>query len=192
MTGTFLIRPLQPSDSVESITLLLHKAYSRLGLLGLNYTAVDQTDKVTAQRLAQGQAFIAEITTRGNVNRLNEKGPLISIADQTLKRAIVGTVVVTAPDVESPCTYYQRQNVGALHQFAVDPDFQSQGIGLALMQACETWALQQGFTELALDTAQPAQHLVGWYQKLGYRIVDSVHWQGKVYVSHVFSKQLIQ
>jgi uncharacterized protein (AIM24 family) len=32
--------------------------FSRLGSRGLNYTAVDQTDNVTVQRLSQGQAFV--------------------------------------------------------------------------------------------------------------------------------------
>jgi ribosomal protein S18 acetylase RimI-like enzyme len=174
----FSIRSLQLSDSIGSITLLLHRAYSRLSSMGLNYTAVDQTDNVTVQRLSQGQAFVA----------VNDK--LLANPKSAATPQIIGTVVVTAPDINSPCDYYQRQGVAALHQFAVDPDFQSQGVGLALMKACEQWASEQGFREIALDTAQPAQHLVSWYQKLGYQIVDSVQWQGKVYASHVFSKQL--
>ena len=42
------IRPLSSTDSITEITFLLHRAYARLGDMGLNYTAVDQSTDVTA------------------------------------------------------------------------------------------------------------------------------------------------
>ena len=54
------IRPLLPSDSMVQITQLLHRAYARLGSMGLNYTAVDQTAEVTASRIAGGHCYVAE------------------------------------------------------------------------------------------------------------------------------------
>ena len=36
------IRQFGPDDSIEELTALLHRAYARLGSMGLNYTAVDQ------------------------------------------------------------------------------------------------------------------------------------------------------
>ena len=56
-----LIRTLQPSDSLHELTALLHRAYARLGAMGLNYTAVDQSPEITAKRIAGGQCFVAEI-----------------------------------------------------------------------------------------------------------------------------------
>lgn len=36
------LRKLRREDSIEELTYLLHRAYARLGAVGLNYTAVDQ------------------------------------------------------------------------------------------------------------------------------------------------------
>lgn len=44
---------------------------------------------------------------------------------------------------------------------------------------------------MALDTAEPAQHLRDWYTSLGYRLVDYAQWPGKTYRSVIMSKRLI-
>jgi hypothetical protein len=49
------IRPFSSTDSIVEITVLLHRAYARLGQMGLNYTAVDQSTDVTAKRMSGGQ-----------------------------------------------------------------------------------------------------------------------------------------
>lgn len=161
------IRPLQPSDSLLELTHLLHRAYARLGAMGLNYTAVDQTPEVTAQRLAGGQCFVAEVAGQ-----------------------LAGTIVVKPTYDVNECAYFTRPGVAAVHQFAVDPACQGQGIGRALLQACEQWAQEHGFAELAMDTAEPAQHLITLYTGLGYQHVGFVQWSGKVYRSVVLSKVL--
>jgi GNAT superfamily N-acetyltransferase len=161
------IRTLQTNDSLLEITALLHRAYARLGAMGLNYTAVDQTEQITARRIAGGHCYVAQ--THGGV---------------------VGTIVVTPTFAENPCQYFTRPGVSSVHQFAVDPAMQGKGIGRELLRACEEWALESGFQELALDTAEPATHLVKLYTNLGYRHVDHVQWPGKVYRSVVLSKIL--
>jgi GNAT superfamily N-acetyltransferase len=160
-------RTLQPSDSLLEITNLLHRAYARLGAMGLNYTAVDQTPDVTAKRIAGGQCFVAEAEGK-----------------------LTGTIVVKPTYSENECEYFTRAGVADIHQFAVDPDIQGNGIGRALLQACEKWALEQGFHELAMDTAEQAEHLIQLYTGLGYKHVAFVQWSGKVYRSVVLSKAL--
>lgn len=54
------IHKLQKTDSLQALTLLLNRAYAQWGAMGLNYTAVDQTPEITAQRIAGGQCFIAK------------------------------------------------------------------------------------------------------------------------------------
>ncbi|MBB2483905.1 hypothetical protein H5407_01560 [Mitsuaria sp. WAJ17] len=49
------IRPLQSRDSMAALTALLHRAYARLGTLGLHCTAVDQREATAARRVAGGQ-----------------------------------------------------------------------------------------------------------------------------------------
>lgn len=161
------IRPLSESDSIVELTALLHKAYARLGRMGLNYTAVDQTPEVTAKRIRGGSCFIA---TQGS--------------------ELVGTIVVQPTYQENECEYFTRAGVACAHQFAVDPKHQGAGIGRLLLEHAEQWARQSGFAELAIDTAEQARHLIELYSRLGYRHVGWVSWPGKVYRSVVLSKPL--
>jgi GNAT superfamily N-acetyltransferase len=167
------LRPLAPSDSLEALTALLHGAYSRLGAMGLNYTAVDQAVDVTAQRVASGQCFVAEQEGR-----------------------IVGTVTVSgAWDVERvpgarQCPWYLRRDIAHLHQLGVEPAAQGQGIGQTLIAACEQWAREQGLRAIALDTAAPASHLRARYARLGYSDADEVQWAGKTYRTVIMVKAL--
>ena len=54
------------------------------------------------------------------------------------------------------------------------PTAQGQGIGAALLQACEQWAVQGGHRAIALDTAAPAGQLRQRYQRNGDAEVASV------------------
>ncbi len=161
------IRLLGSDDSLHALTALLHRAYARLGAMGLNYTAVDQDEATTARRVAGGHCLVAHWQGR-----------------------LAGTVLLQPTYARNDCDYFTRPGVAALHQFAVEPGLQGHGIGRALMEAGETWARAQGFQELALDTAEPATHLVALYRSLGYEPVGHVHWPGKVYRSVVMSKRL--
>ncbi len=162
-----LIRSLTEADSVTSLTGLLHRAYARLGAMGLNYTAVDQPPDVTVSRINGGQCYVAEWSGE-----------------------LAGTIVVQPTYSANECEYFTRPGVAAVHQFGVEPALQGRGIGGALLEACEVWAKEQGFRELAMDTAEPASHLVDMYTRLGYRRVGFVQWSGKVYRSVVLSKIL--
>jgi len=161
------IRPFSSTDSIVEITVLLHRAYARLGDMGLNYTAVDQSTDVTAKRMSGGQCFIAEWSG-----------------------ALAGTIVAQPTYKINECEYFTRPGVAAAHQFAVEPSLQGHGIGRALLTAAETWALEGGFHEIAMDTAEQATHLIELYEGLGYRRVSRVQWSGKVYRSVVLSKRL--
>jgi GNAT superfamily N-acetyltransferase len=164
---TFVVRPLAATDSLASITGVLHRAYAQLAVMGLNYTAVDQSDEVTKKRFEGGQGFVA---TKNDV--------------------IVGTIVAQPQKPQSPCDYYRKAHVASIHQFGVEPSMQGEGVGRALIAACESWAVAHGFSEIALDTAEQATHLVAFYSRLGYTRCGSVQWDGKVYRSVVMTKQL--
>jgi GNAT superfamily N-acetyltransferase len=167
------LRPLAPTDSIEALTALLHRAYASLAARGLNYTAVDQSVETTARRIAGGHCLVAE-----------------------RDGAIVGTVVVRGPlDVdETPdaraCAWYLRRDLAHLHQLGVEPSAQGQGIGTALIAACERWARDLGFRAIALDTAMPATHLRQRYAALGYADVGDVQWRGKRYRTVIMVKPL--
>jgi GNAT superfamily N-acetyltransferase len=167
------LRSLAASDSLEALTALLHRAYARLGAMGLNFTAVDQSVETTRARFATGQGFV-----------LDNAGTL------------VGCVVVAGPFdlARHPgalrSAWYLRRDIAHLHQLAVEPARQGERLGDRLIAACESWARERGFRAIALDTAEPAQHLRARYARLGYAEVDVVQWDGKRYRSLILVKAL--
>lgn len=84
-----------------------------------------------------------------------------------------------------------RPEVAHISQFGVEPSFQRKGFGRVLMAAAEELAVRDGAVELALDTAEPASHLIKWYTRLGYRYIEPVDWRPQTnYRSVVMSKKL--
>jgi GNAT superfamily N-acetyltransferase len=166
-TGEILIRAFAPDDSIAELTGLLHRAYAALGEMGLNYTAVDQPDDVTKRRVDRGDCFVA-----------------VSGDD------IVGTITVYPPGRLTVCQWYRKAGTAVFGQFAVLPERQGAGIGARLLARAERRAIELGASDLACDTAEPAAHLIDWYVRRGYRVVDHVQWEGKTYRSVVLSKPL--
>jgi GNAT superfamily N-acetyltransferase len=162
-----LIRDIRSGDSLDELTLVIHAAYKRLGDLGLNYTAVDQDASVTRRRAERGRCLVAEI-----------------------EGTLVGTVTWYGPGDGRGCDWYRRPEVAVFGQLAVSPDHQRRGIGSNLIAEVERQACQAGALELALDTAEPARHLVDFYAAIGFRIVERVQWPGKTYRSVIMSKSL--
>lgn len=167
MDEAVLIRRWQPTDSVDELTELLHRSYAGLAAMGLRYWATHQGPDVTRKRIEQGTCLVAEI-------------------DGTVR----GTVVFRDASQTNGCPWYDRADVASFGQFAVDPDLQKNGLGLKLLREVEALAVASGVGELALDTAEPATHLVGWYTRLGYRFVEHAQWQHTNYRSVVLSKSL--
>jgi len=162
------IRPLAPHDSIDGLTALLHRSYAMLGAMGLNYTAVDQTPEVTRSRIAGGRCLMA-----------------VDAADR-----VIGTVLFYPPGRTSGSPWLSRPEVAKCAQFAVDPPFQKQGIGVRLTAAVEAEARAAHAKEIALDTAEPATHLIEWYCRRGYRFIEHVQWRSKRYRSVILSKSL--
>lgn len=168
------IRPLIAGDCLTELTALLHASYASLAAQGWNFTAVDQSVEVTRQRLNEAQGFVAELDGR-----------------------LVGTVAVRGPKppgeayiADPPPPLYTTPGTAILSQLAVHPDCRGQGVGERLIDAAEAWAAARGFTQIALDTAEPASALRRRYERRGYVTVGGVQWQGKTYASVLMSKSL--
>ena len=164
---TIEIRRLSPADSLDELTSMLHRAFARLGRMGLNCTSFDQSVETTAQRVRLGECYVA-------------------VGDGRL----IGTVTLHEPDGRSGVRWYRRPDVASLHQFAVDPSHQGTGCGKALLLVAQRWASVHGCCELALDTPAPASHLIAFYASQGFRVVEHVQLQGKSYRSAVLSKRI--
>ncbi len=161
-----IIRRLASSDSIEAVTALLHDAYAELGRMGLNYTAVDQTDDDTRERVARGDCLVA-----------------------TEDNQLIGTIMFMEPSRTWGGTpWYRRADVAVIGQFGVHPRFQRHGVGSRLLSAAEQLAVMSGAAELALDTAESADHLVAWYRRQGFRFIEYAQWKGKTYRSVIMSK----
>ncbi|HEX7910257.1 MAG TPA: GNAT family N-acetyltransferase [Paraburkholderia sp.] len=164
--GRVELRRFDPArDSYVALTALLHRAFAPLGAMDLNCTCVDQTVETTRWRATRGDCYVVVCDGR-----------------------IVGTMTLNAPDRESACELYRRDDIATLRQFAVEPVWQARGIGTLLIALADHWAATRGYAELALDTPQPATHLIAFYRGQGFRIVDFMRFDGKRYDSAILSK----
>lgn len=168
------IRPLRESDDLQALTDLLHTAYATLMAQGWNFTAATQSVQTTRERVAAGQAFVAEREGR-----------------------LLGTVTIAPPKPadgrylgDAVPAIYTAAGHAILAQLAVHPDERGQGLAERLMDAAETWAQAQGYSHVALDTAQPAEALRRRYARRGYVEVGEVQWEGKSYASVLMLKPL--
>ncbi|WP_052405625.1 GNAT family N-acetyltransferase [Paraburkholderia heleia] len=148
-------------DSWEALTRLLHRAFSRLASLGLHCSCADQAASLTRERALAGDCFVAVCN---------------------------GTLTLEGHDSHSQCEHYRQRGVASVHQFGIEPKWQSRGIGRALLAFAGRWAAARGYTQLALDTPFPAAHLIAFYRAQGFSLVDVVRFAGRGYDSAVLSK----
>ncbi|KUZ68529.1 GNAT family N-acetyltransferase [Burkholderia ubonensis] len=162
-----VVRRFDPAfDGYARLTDMLHRAFARLGAMGLNCTCVDQTEDVTRRRAEAGECFVAVSGGR-----------------------VIGTMTLYATDPASACSLYRHDIVASVRQVAVDPGWQGRGVGAMLLSFAEQWAATRGYALLALDTPQPASHLLAFYRSQGFEIVDVVRFAGKRYDSAILCKR---
>lgn len=161
------LRELREGDCLEHLTGMLHRAFFRIGEMGIPCSCVNQAPEVTRQRVARGHCFVAL------------SGELI-----------VGTITLYASDARSDSAHYRDTRVASVRQLGVDPLFQGKGVGSALLGLAENRARRYGYAGLALDTPEPASHLIDYYQRQGFRIVETLQFAGRPYRSVVFAKSL--
>lgn len=162
------IRRLEAHDSLEELTALLHRAYAGLAAKGFNYTAVDQSVTATREAIGKKECYLGFVAGRMSATLLlGSAGPL-----------------------QRACEWYARPSTWIIGRFAVAPAVQRRGIGGQMLAFAERRAQSLGALEVAVDTAEGAEHLVQLYSKRGYRHVAHVQWEGKNYRSVVLSKAL--
>jgi predicted N-acetyltransferase YhbS len=167
LLSTAEVRRLTDTDSIPELTRLLHRSYGPLAAMGMRFLASHQSDAVTRKRAAGGDCFIAVIDG-----------------------AIVGTIVFMPAARTDGTPWLDRPEVASLGQFAVEPELQRGGLGVRLMEQVEERAKESGAAEIALDTAEPARHLIEWYEKRGYRLIEYAQWDHTNYRSAIMSKSL--
>lgn len=160
-----IIRPLRDTDSLAALTELLHRAYAPLGRAGMNYTAVDQSERTTRERIGSSECWLAE-----------DEGE------------VVGTILFHPPGRMTGCAAFETPGMAVIGQLAVDPGRQGGGIGNRLLRTAERRTVEVGAHSLALDTSERAHHLIAWYEREGFRFAEYAQWAGKTYRSVIMVK----
>jgi ribosomal protein S18 acetylase RimI-like enzyme len=162
-------RLLSSDDSIEELTQLLNKSYKVLADMGLKYVAATQDYRITLNRIKYSyKCYIG-----------------------MYKDKIASTISLYSPKLSDKSSWYSKDFVAKIGQFAVAPELQKYGIGSKMMDIVEEEARRiKNVRELALDTAETAHHLIDFYKKRGYIYVETIQWDETNYKSAVLSKPL--
>lgn len=161
------IRQCRLPEDLVPLTDLLHRAYADLAARGLQYLASHQSVEITERRIRAGCCFVAEDSGQ-----------------------IVGTITIrrSTPDAELPA--YREKGLMIFGQFGVEPRARGTGIGRALYDRAQEYAVSNGATAMALDTAVSATELIQMYRRWGYREIARHRWGATNYESVVMRKEL--
>ena len=162
-----IIRLIGPHDSVAELTLLLHRAYGALAERGMRFLASHQDEERTRMRIEQSECYLAIHQGR-----------------------MIGTISWRDSQQTRGSPWYDRPDVSSFGQFAVEPAWQRRTIGSQLLTIAEQRAAKAGAAEMALDTAEPADDLIRFYGKRGYRFIEYAQWKEVNYRSVILSKQI--
>ncbi len=162
-----IFRPLIESDSIEEINSLLKSAYSSLAAKGMKYGASHEDVDATRKNIAKGECHLV----------MNNK-------------EMIGCVTLRRPEAEVGPDWYANSGIMTFGRFAINPQYQGQGIGSTFLDYIENRAKELGAMELALDTSERADHLIAMYAKRGYRFIQYHQWEITNYRSVVMSKAL--
>ena len=83
--------------------------------------------------------------------------------------SLAGFVVIGARTYAEACV---TSPVAYLEGWYVDPDVRRSGVGRALVEAAEAWALQNGYSEMASDTELDNEVSAQAHSALGYQEVE--------------------
>ncbi|MFM9959511.1 MAG: GNAT family N-acetyltransferase [Phycisphaerales bacterium] len=168
------LRRLAPTDSLETLTSLLHRAYAPQVQMGLKPLAGRQSVEQTRERAYSGECFVATMPA-----------PAHKDAER-----LVGTILFQEVETASFPPFFLLPGVAHFSLLAVDPDIQGAGIGGKLIDAVETRARELGMLELALSMAAPDVGLMKFYEKRGFRHVEPWQWPYTNYVSAIMSRPI--
>ncbi len=183
--GSVTLRRLRPTDSIEQLTDLLHRAYAKQVAMGLHALASHQSPEVTRRRVSRGECFVAVVTS-------DTPGAQSSAAAATDR--LVGTIMFQEPSWGGAPTsgprWFHRPDVCNFSQFAVEPTLQGKGLGVLLLDVVERRARELNLREIALSTAERDTDLVNFYRRRGYRDIETFDWGVTNYTSLIMSKSL--
>ena len=72
----------------------------------------------------------------------------------------------------SHSTHFSGEKQAYIGELVVDETVEGSGVGQALVEACEQWAISHGYTYLVLETGAANKRARGFYQHLGFMEED--------------------
>jgi ribosomal protein S18 acetylase RimI-like enzyme len=99
-----------------------------------------------------------------SINQHNQKTMVFIAEDEQGERFGFATV--------SQSTHFTGQRQAYIGELATDETVEARGVGTALVEACEQWAREQGYTLLTLSTGAANERALGFYRHLGFRDED--------------------
>lgn len=179
------VRLLHPSDSLEDVTAMLHRAYAGQVAMGLAPLAGRQSVETTRQRCASGECYVAAMPAAHA-----DLAVLPPACDSRAAERIVGVILFhEIEDAEGPA-WFRRRDVDYFSQFGVEPAIQGHGIGTILLDTVERRAIDCGSIEIGLSMAEPDERLRAFYERRGYRFIEHWQWPYTNYRSVILSKPL--
>lgn len=177
----FQIRPVSiefrifnSNDSVKEVNALLLSSYKSLAEKGMKFAASHEDESATKRNIEDGECYI------GILNKEIVTCAMLRIPNKVEKAGW---------KAHGP-NWYQISGVTTFGRFAVSPKLQGLKIGSRMMDVIESRARELGFSELALDTSEHADHLIKMYEARGYRFIEYHQWSITNYRSVVMSKRL--
>ena len=99
-----------------------------------------------------------------SINQHNQKTMVFIAEDEQGERFGFATV--------SQSTHFTGQRQAYIGGLATSETAEGRGVGTALVEACEQWAREQGYTLLTLSTGAANERALGFYRHLGFRDED--------------------
>lgn len=156
------------NGDIEELTIVLNRAYKQLADMGLKYVASHQDSSITYERIEHAYCLVA-----------------------IEENKIVGTISFYPPGSKKACDWYKKEGIAVIGQFGILPEYQGTGLGKKLLDEIELYgSKQKEVIEIALDTAEKADHLIGMYASRGYKFVEYADWDMTNYRSVIMSKKI--
>ncbi len=99
-----------------------------------------------------------------SINQHNQKTMVLIAEDAQGERLGFATV--------SHSTHFTGQRQAYIGELATLEAVEGRGVGTALVEACEQWAREQGYTLLALSTGAANARALNFYHHLGFQDED--------------------
>ncbi len=95
----------------------------------------------------------------------------VFVIERASDNSLAGFVEVGSRSVVDGCL---SSPVGYIEAWYVDPDIRRTGLGRALLQRAEQWAVEQGYTEMGSDALLENEVSHAAHKRCGYTEVDRV------------------